>query len=452
MVDLFRNGSFLRLFLGRIITNAGDSLYAVAAIWLIYELTGSSIYTGLAGALVFSTQSLQVFLGPLVDRWSLRQVLVGTQSIQLVGVLVVPIAAATGHLSVWLILALIPLLELLNQFVYPAQHAALPRIVEKNQLVRANSLFSFAYQGVDMVFNTVAGVLIALVGAVSLYVLDAVTFAFALFLFAGLSVPSAAEGDELDEGDIETDNGIAKSTDDDGAMGYVEELTEGYSYIRGSLVLWILLGAIVANFAYGMTMAVLPAFADTFGGPVVYGFLGAAMGAGSLVGAASASLIDEYPLGHITIIGDLLSAVCLFAALAVPGLWPTLVLFFVSFVPGGATGVMNSSLFQSAVDDDLLGRVMSVRNSTSTVLMPVGSLLGGVVAAELGSTMIVASLGIAWLFSAGYYLVLPSLRSLPPVPTADAATLGLNVTTTTAVTTNTEKEQHADTEPEVSDR
>ncbi len=145
MSKLRSNVAFVRLFLGRLVTNAGDSLYFVGAMWLVYHLTGSSLYTGIAGFLVQLPTSVQFLFGPLVDRWRLRRVLVGTQLVQGVFVLVVPLAAATGHLSVWVVLAVMPVLSLVNQMVYPAQTAALPRIVDEEQLVRANSLFSTAY-------------------------------------------------------------------------------------------------------------------------------------------------------------------------------------------------------------------------------------------------------------------------------------------------------------------
>jgi MFS family permease len=421
MTRLYRNSSFVRLFLGRIVTNAGDSVYAVAAMWLVYDLTGSSFYTGLAGFLVFGTQPLQVLVGPLVDRWSLRRVLVGTQFVQLVGVLIVPLADATGYLSVWLVIVLMPVLEFLNQFVYPAQHAALPRIVEKDQLVRANSAFSFAYQGIDMVFNAAAGALIALVGAVTLYLLDAVTFALALLLFIGLAVPQASDVVKFDDSDDSSENTDTESV----VSRYVGELTDGFGYIRGSVVLLFLLGAMVINFAFGMMMAVLPAFADSLGGPEAYGLLSAAFGAGNLVGAAGASLVEEFPYGRVVVVGRVISATFLFAALIVPGLWSTIFLFFCSFVPGGATSVMGSSLLQSAVSDSILGRVMSVRNSVSTLLMPVGALLGGTVATAAGNTMVMAGVGVASIFYAAYFLAIPSLRSLPSVTEVDEGALGL---------------------------
>ncbi|WP_290816516.1 hypothetical protein [Halovivax sp.] len=55
MRQLLRNGTFARLLGGRLVTNAGDSLYYVAAMWLVYDLAGSSFYAGLAGAAVLPT-------------------------------------------------------------------------------------------------------------------------------------------------------------------------------------------------------------------------------------------------------------------------------------------------------------------------------------------------------------------------------------------------------------
>ena len=64
MQSLLANRAFRRLFAGRLVTNAGDSLYAVAAMWLVYDLTGSTAYTGLAGALTMGPQLLQGVPGP----------------------------------------------------------------------------------------------------------------------------------------------------------------------------------------------------------------------------------------------------------------------------------------------------------------------------------------------------------------------------------------------------
>jgi MFS family permease len=188
---LVRNTTFLRLFSGRVITDAGDTFYFMGTMWLVWELTGSLFYSGLTAALVRVPDLLSIFIGPLVDRWQLRRILLGTQVINGIGVLVVPLAAVMGHLSVWLILLLIPILNFINGFVYPAQNAALPQIVEKDELTRANSLFSTSIRTVDMAANAVAGALIAVIGAVGLFVVNSVTFAIAAVLFVGVTVPKA---------------------------------------------------------------------------------------------------------------------------------------------------------------------------------------------------------------------------------------------------------------------
>jgi len=213
MSSLIRNRDFVRLFAGRVLTNAGDSLYYVASMWLVYDLTCSSFYTGLAGFLVLAPAAFQFLFGPLVDRVSLRRLLVGTQLAQALVVFAVPLAYTLGYLNVWVVLAVMPLLSLLNQPVYPAESAALPRVVDREQLVQANSLFALAYQGVDAAFNAIGGVLIALVGATALFVFDAVTFAAAALLFAGLRIRAASDPEPGGSAD-DAAAGAARSVDD----------------------------------------------------------------------------------------------------------------------------------------------------------------------------------------------------------------------------------------------
>ena len=81
-----------------------------------------------------------------------------------------------------------PIVAFIEQFAYPAQSKALPLLLHKTQLLKGNSLFSFAYQGIDLICTTLSGILVALLGAISLYVIDSFTFATAL-LFFSLKMP-----------------------------------------------------------------------------------------------------------------------------------------------------------------------------------------------------------------------------------------------------------------------
>ncbi len=82
MHTLLRNRNFARLLAGRLLDNIGDSVYFVAAMWLVWELSGEEFFTGLAGFLVLEPSGLRFLFGPLVDRWDLRRILVRTQLVQ----------------------------------------------------------------------------------------------------------------------------------------------------------------------------------------------------------------------------------------------------------------------------------------------------------------------------------------------------------------------------------
>lgn len=149
------------------------------------ELTRSPFYTGLAGFLFQAPHGLQFLDRRLVERWPLREVLIGTQLLEGILGLIVPIAAWTGHLSVGVLLILVPILTVIAQFGYPAQTAALPRIVEEPELTKANSIFSVAHLAANSIFNAVNGLLISAVGAITIFLLDTLSFAIAVMLVLG---------------------------------------------------------------------------------------------------------------------------------------------------------------------------------------------------------------------------------------------------------------------------
>jgi MFS family permease len=403
--SLRRNTNFIRLLLGRLVTNAGDSLYTIAGIWLVYDLTQSEFYTGIAGALLLLPPALQFISGPLVDRWPLTRTLVWTQLIQAVLILSIPVAASAGHLSVELLLLIIPLLSLLNQFVYPAQNAALPRIVSGSQLTRANSAFSFANQGTNTVFRAMGGILIALLGAVSLFIVDAVTFALAVVLFTGVRIPTPT--DTTDEG---------SSID---IYGYISDLHDGIEWLRGTVFAEMMFTTAITNFGSGVMIAVLPAFAALRGGSILYGVLYGAIGGGLLIGALVASRLDHIKYGSIRIVGLGVGFLLWLGAVYSP--WPalTVILFVLTGIPVGITNVMGQTLIQTVTPDDLLGRVTSVDASVATLTVPIGSFLGGIVSSAVGIVMTMTIAAFSFGFVSLYCAIRPRLRHLPAMNDID---------------------------------
>lgn len=395
-MDILKNRNFLLLFLGRIFTNIGDSLYYVAAMWLVYKLSGNPFYSGLAGFLTLLPSALQFLTGPFVDRWAIKNTLVITQVLQCILILIIPITHYFDLLTVQLLLIIMPIVAFIEQFAYPAQSKALPLLLHKTQLLKGNSLFSFAYQGIDLICTTLSGILVALFGAITLYVIDSFTFAVTAILFFSLKMPK------------QTETSTSLST-----KQYFTDLKEGFSIVFRSLMSVFLIGSVVANFSIGMTMAILPSFADSLGGVKSYGFFLAAISAGSLIGALFSSWVGKWNVGRVSIISFATGAIFWFLSTIVPFQWLSIFLFGLAWIPIGATNILFATISQMVIPNQYIGRINSVMRSMSTIAMPFGSLIGGYTANVFSSQLIFALASIGILFISLVWLLHPKLRALP---------------------------------------
>jgi len=407
-VDILKNRNFLLLFLGRIFTNIGDSLYYVAAMWLVYKLSGNPFYSGLAGFLTLLPSALQFLTGPFVDRWSIKNTLVITQVLQCILILIIPITHYFDLLTVHLLLIIMPIVAFIEQFAYPAQSKALPLLLHKTQLLKGNSLFSFAYQGIDLICTTLSGILVALFGAITLYVIDSFTFAITALLFFSLKMPK------------QTETNTSLST-----KQYFSDLKEGFSIVFRSLMGVFLIGSVVANFSIGMTMAILPSFADSLGGVKLYGFFLAAISAGSLIGALFSSWVGKRNVGRVSIISFATGAIFWFLSTIVPFQWLSIFLFGLAWIPIGATNILFATISQIVIPNQYIGRINSVMRSMGTIAMPFGSLIGGYAANVFSSQLIFALASIGILFISLVWLLHPKLRALPKADEITADTFEL---------------------------
>ncbi|QHS24317.1 MFS transporter [Virgibacillus sp. MSP4-1] len=409
MITVFQNKNFFKLFSGRMATNAGDSIYYVAAMWLVYELGGSAFYTGLAGFLTLIPQVLQFLTGPVIDRISIRKLLTFSQGLQAFMILSIPIAHSLGVLNVTIVLIVMPVISLLNQIAYPATSALIPVILPKEQLTKGNSLMSFAYQGVDMVFNAVTGLLITFFGAITLFWTDSVIFFLAALLYWRMTIGK--------------EKNVAKEPAQEFSLKretrqYMKDLKAGFQLVLGSAIVKLFGENIVANFALGAMMAILPAYADFRGGSEVYGALLAAFSAGVLVGSLCAPLFEKIPVGKITMISFLLGAGFWISSVFMPINWISVLLFGICSIPIGLTNVLFYTILQGCVPRKFLARVFSVIASISTSAMPLGSLAGGALGSLFPSNMVFLGAGFSFLFISLYIALVPVLRNLPSVKNA----------------------------------
>ena len=352
--------NFRRYFTGQLVSLSGNWMQMIAEMWLILSLTGSGLAVGTTTALQFLPMLIFGAYGGLIaDRMAKRQLLLLTQALHMIAPLTMLTLAAEGVLVPWMVFALVFLRGCVNAVDNPTRQAFVMEMVGSDRVVNAVSLNSVLVQSARVVGPAFAGVLIATVGVEPCFAINAASFAFMIWVLAGM--------------DTELLRPAKVATREPGAV------RAGLSYVRRSPELWIPLGlmAIVGTLGYNF-QSVLPLLADfTFhGGPSTYAALLGAMAVGGIVGAlingARDSVTPMLLVGAALVFGVL----SLVAAGA-----PTLALEIAALAPLGAATVtlsasVNSSL-QLASEPSMRGRVMALYSIVFLGSTPIGGPLSG---------------------------------------------------------------------------
>ncbi|SDC63657.1 MFS transporter [Shouchella lonarensis] len=396
-----KGSNFWLLFSGRLFSNIGDSLYAIIAMWLTFELTGSTLYTGIAGFLTMIPSVFQFLTGPYIDRTNLKSILITTQLLQFAFLLLVPLFYYFDVLTVHWLLLIMFITSCISEFAYPAESALLPRVVKENELIKANSYMSVAYQGTDILFMGIGGALLVFTDAPLLLFINAFLYLLTTILFTCLKTAPAVS------------NAAQKETLLITMRNYKVDLKEGVTYARKTIIPRLLVSGVVAN-AFLMAFIVnLPSIAEQKGGPSLYGVYMAVLSIGMLLGTASASQLSRFRFGDLTIVGFMICGVTWIAAAIVPSPIVSIILTGFSTTIIGVSNVMGAAIFQRCIEERLLGRVMSLMMSASSLAAPLGALLGGIIGAQFGSIYPFISAGIALILVSLYWLTQPLLRQLP---------------------------------------
>lgn len=384
------------LFLGRFITNFGDSIYLIATMSLVFSLSGSTFYTGSALFLTSSMAIFQVILSPILDRINMKKFLIVSQILQGVLLLMIPYLQLTDRLTVYHILIIMPIISLINQLVYPGQLALLPKIVEPSDLVKANSLFSIAYQGSDAVFNALSGFIISVFGFVSAYYIDSATFFINAILFIFLSkIVSEKNVDQNLKPTIKS---------------HFEKLKSGLELWQNSVLKALLAGIILINFSATAIFATLPEFSSDHR---YYGILLSASGVGVLLGAmiSNFDLIKKKRLGMLYILFIVITALC-WIIMALTNVETIIgkVIAFLTYLIGwiliGVLNIYSQTMVQMIVPSDKISVALSSMIGISVALAPLGALSAGFISRYYSAEEIIVfaagsilMIGIYWYFN-----------------------------------------------------
>jgi MFS family permease len=371
--------NFRRYFTGQLVSLSGNWMQMIAEMWVVLSLTGSGLAVGVTTALQFLPMLIFGAWGGLIaDRVPKRRLLLLTQGLHMIAPLTMLALSAEGVL----VPSLVFVRGCVNAVDYPTRQAFVMEMVGSEKVVNAVSLNSVLVHSARVVGPAFAGILIATVGVEPCFALNAASFAFMIWVLAGL--------------DTETLRPSETAPREPGAV------RAGLRYVRREPELWIPLAlmAIVGTLGYNF-QAVLPLLAKfTFhGGPSTYALLVAAMGVGAIIGAlingARGSVTPMLLIGASLLFG----LIALLAAGA-----PTLALEIAALAPLGAATVtlaasINSSL-QLASEPSMRGRVMALYSIVFLGSTPIGGPLSGWLSEAIDPRAALVMAGVAGIAGA----------------------------------------------------
>lgn len=189
-----------RLFLfGFFVSQMGMQMQIVALNWQIYQMTHSAVILGLVGIVSFVPMMLLSPVGGLAaDHMSRKKLLIATQIVLVLVASSLALITAAGSAGLWVIFALIAAEFSAMAFFGPVRQSIIPDMVPREYLLNAISLSILTRQSAVVIGPAVAGVLIALYGVGSVYLLNAAGLLIMIATLIPLRIPAHAKsGDSV---------------------------------------------------------------------------------------------------------------------------------------------------------------------------------------------------------------------------------------------------------------
>jgi MFS family permease len=368
IVRALANRNFRLYFSGQIISVVGTWMQQIALSWLVYRLTGSTAMLGLVG---FAGQIPNLFLAPLggviADRHPRRRLLVLTTAAQGVQALGLALLVHADAIGPWGIVAMATMLGIINGIDQPIRQSFVPELVEKRgDIANAVALNSFTLHSSRFIGPVLGGLVVARFGEAACFTLNALSYVGVMIALMAMN-PRPVPAVHRSVGDA---------------------LREGLAYVRNhdAIRLLLLIVTVMALFS-GSYQTLLPYFArDVYHGDVrSFGLMTAAGGLGACLGTIFLASHRNPETLELRIVSCGLIVSLVLAGFAVTHNFPLalaamLVMSFCSI----NTVAASSALINSLVDYHMRGRVMAIYTMAFFGMSPVGNLLVGWLAPQLG--------------------------------------------------------------------
>ncbi|MGP4083070.1 MFS transporter [Streptomyces sp. KR55] len=361
---LLRFRDFRRLLAVRLLSQGADGVYQVGlATYVVFspeEQTSAAAIASAMAVLLLPYSLVGPFAGVLLDRWRRRQVFLYGNLLRAL------LASATAvlmlsHVPDWLFYVSALCVTAVNRFVLAGLSAALPRVVDEDRLVMANSL------------SPTAGTLAATAGGglafvVRLLIADSDTVV--VLLGAVLYLCSALASLRIARDLLGPDRDLVQPRLAAALSGTARDLVAGVRHLAAPIrrdAAWALASMTLMRFCYGaltVMLLMLCRYALTTNTDDGLALLGLAVGI-SGAGFFAAAVLTPWAAGRLGpgrwIVVCAASAAVLEPALGLPfATAPVLVAAFVLGLTTQGAKISTDTIVQSSVDDGFRGRIFSL--------------------------------------------------------------------------------------------
>lgn len=344
--------------------------------WILYEETGSKLAMGTLWLVSISGQLIVQFTaGPYIDRFKRTSVMRGSEALRAAVYLLLLLFFTAGFHEAALLYASAFLTSITTYD--PAAAALIPKLVQKEALVKVNARISGGVQLMRFLTLPSAGLLVSVLDDKASLILVVSTFSVS-FIMIGFLIEKPAEFENK--------------------ASWIKKFKEGTLIYRKHKVL-LFLGMLVSITSFGVFAAqtmYIPFVAEVLGGSSIdYGLFAASFPLGYIAGsfAASRMKVKDTFIYQIMMLALFIGGSTYLAL----GAADTLAAAIIIEIAAGAAmpfwNVYSTTLYQRLVPQSILGQVFSVRFLLTKAAAPLGIVYGTVCAAQFGIQFLFLSIG-----------------------------------------------------------
>jgi MFS family permease len=363
--------AFNRLWAGSIVSNLADGVLIAAAPLLAITLTDSTVLISIIGAMVMLPWLLFAMpIGVMVDRVDRRFDLAGSSAIRSLVVGAIALLIATDHITIyWLIFSafIIGICEVATD---TTAQSLIPQILEEEHYEKGNSRLQISETVIQgFIGSPLSGFLYALAIWLPFFI-NSIGYAVATLL--ALSIPIQYLQD------VRTESSTEKKPH------FIEDIKFGIKYLYNHKVLRRLVittATIGVCYSAGTATMVLFIIKELQLDPKYFGVILTIQGLGALLGAIVAPKASKkFGRSIMMTLGITSSSV----VLLLQGFAPNIYIFVALATFGGFAisqwNILLMASYQTIIPNELYGRIHGTRRTLVWGMMPIGSLLGGVLA------------------------------------------------------------------------